>query len=108
MAWSTLYLTGKNNFQGEVLQNLKHSEASYLPGNSDDTDLLMLWVDEKAPLRDIKLAIGSKTVFKYRLQFFTDLDQYRAGKKKENLTSPREEAMIREMNNWEARYLHSA
>jgi hypothetical protein len=107
MAWSTLYITGKKDFQEEVLQNLRHSDVSYLPGTSGDADLLMFWVDEKAPLRDLKMAIGSKTVFKYRLQFFTDLDQHRADLKKEKLT-PREEAMIREMSNWEARYRHSA
>ncbi|MBL7872663.1 MAG: hypothetical protein JNM78_13690 [Cyclobacteriaceae bacterium] len=107
MAWSTLYITGKKDFQEEVLNNLRHSDVSYLPGSSGDTDLLMLWVDEKMPLRDIKVAIGSKTVFKYRLLFFTDLDQHRTDKNKERLT-PREEAMIREMSNWEARYRHSA
>jgi hypothetical protein len=107
MAWSTLYITGKKDFQEEVLQNLRHSDISYLPGNSDDTDLLMFWVDESTPLRDIKMAIGSKTVFRYRLQFFTDLDQHRAVTRKETLTT-REEAMIREMSNWEARYRHSA
>jgi hypothetical protein len=107
MAWSTLYISGKKEFQEEVLRNLRHSNVSYLPGSGGDPDLLMLWVDEKAPLRDIKLAIGSKTVFKYRLQFFTDLDQHKADKKKDKLT-PREEAMIREMSNWEARYRYSA
>lgn len=107
MAWSTLYITGKKDFQEEVLQTLRNSDVSYLPGSSGDTDLLMFWVDEMTPLRDIKMAIGSKVLFKYRLQFFTDIDQHRVDKKKESLT-PHEEAMIRKMSNWEARYRHSA
>jgi hypothetical protein len=107
MAWSTLYIKGNKGFQEEVLHTVRHSDISYLPGSSGDPDLLMFWVDEKMPIRELKIAIGSKTVFKYRLQFFTTPDQYQSDKKKERLT-PREEAMIREMSDWEARYLHSA
>jgi hypothetical protein len=107
MAWTTLYITGKPDFKEEVLQNLESSKISFLPGSDADENLFLVWVDENLPLRDLKKAIGSKTVFKYRLQFFTSLTQHQAEVNKESLT-PREEAMIREMNDWEGKYRHSA
>lgn len=107
MAWTTLYITGKPDFKEEVLQNLESSDISFLPGSDADENLFLVWVDENLPLRDFKKAIGSKTVFKYRLQFFTSLTQHQAEVNKETLT-PREEAMIREMNDWEVKYRHSA
>ena len=107
MAWTTLYITGKPDFKEEVLQNLESSDISFLPGSDADENLFLVWVDENLPLRDFKKAIGSKTVFKYRLQFFTTLTQHQTEVNKETLT-PREEAMIREMNDWEVKYRHSA
>ncbi len=109
MSWTTLYITGKPDFKEEILHNLDKSEISFLPGSTEgESDLVLLWVDENLPLRDLKKAIGSKTVFKYRLQFFTSLTQRQAQEKKEPLT-PREQAMIREMADWETRnYRHSA
>ena len=107
MAWSTLYITGKKDFQEEVIENLKNSDVPYLPGSSGESNLIMIWVDDKLPLRDLKIAIGSKTLFKYRLQFFTSPEQHHMEESKEKLTA-REEAMIREMSDWEARYRHTA
>ncbi len=107
MAWSTLYISGKKDFKEEVLENLKHSDVYYLPGSSGENNLIMIWVEEELPLRDLKIAIGSKTVFKYRLQFHTSPEHYQASESRDKL-SPREEAMILEMSDWEARCLHSA
>ncbi len=110
MSWITLYITGKSGFNEEVLSNLENSSISFLPGSTEgEKELVLLWVDEKLPLRDIKKAIGSKAVFKYRLQFFTSLSQRQAHEKKRETFTPREQAMIREMTDWETRkYRHSA
>jgi hypothetical protein len=107
MAWITLYITGKPDFKEEVQHQLERSDISFLPGTDSDENLFLVWVDETLPLRDLKKAIGSKIVFKYRLQFFTSLTQHKSEHKKESLT-PREKAMIREMKAWEGNYLHSA
>jgi hypothetical protein len=107
MAWTTLYITGKPDFKEEVLHNLESSKISFLPGSDPDENLFLIWVDETLPLRDLKKAIGSKTVFKYRLQFFTSLTQPLTKATNETFTA-REEDMIREMNDWEGRYRHSA
>jgi len=107
MAWSTLYIAGRKDFQSEVSEKLRDSDISYLPGSSGESSLIMIWVDETLPLRDLKIAIGSKTVFKYRLRFFSTPEEHQANGSQEKLTA-REQAMIREMSDWEARYLHSA
>jgi hypothetical protein len=107
MAWSTLYISGKKDFKEEVLENLNDSDVYYLPGSSGENNLIMIWVDEELPLRDLKIAIGSKTVFKYRLQFFTTPEQHQSEESRGKLTA-REEAMISEMSDWEARYRYSA
>jgi len=109
MSWTTLYITGKPAFREEVLRNLEDSKLSFLPGSTEgEKDLILLWVDENLPLRDLKKAIGSKTVFKYRLQFYSSLTQLQAEDKKDTLT-PREQAMIREMTDWESKkYRYSA
>ena len=34
----------------------------------------MFWIEDISKLRSLKIAIGSKLIFKHRLHFFTDLD----------------------------------
>jgi hypothetical protein len=108
MTWTTLYITGKPDFKDDVLDNLDKSGLSFLPGSSDDKNIFLIWVDETLPLRELKKAIGSKVVFKYRLQFFTSLAKHQEVLNKAPLT-PREQAMILEMKAWEgSKYRHSA
>ncbi|HOX83136.1 MAG TPA: hypothetical protein PLJ60_12865 [Chryseolinea sp.] len=74
MNWTTLYINGKSGFDKEVLRNLEHSGFDFLHGTSLESGVCLYWVDEKAKLRDFKMAIGSKTIFKYRLQFYTTVE----------------------------------
>lgn len=108
MSWTTLYIAGKLGFKEEVLKNLDDASFSYLPGNTEgESDLLLLWVDEALDLQTLKRAIGSKTLFKYRLHFYNTVNQV-PDKKTDPLTAG-EEALIRKMNEWEAeRFRHSA
>lgn len=75
MNWTTLYIEGKPGFDSEVLKNLEHSRFTFMHGTSLESGVCLYWVDEKASLRDFKMAIGSKTVFKYRLQFYTCIEE---------------------------------
>lgn len=108
MSWTTLYIAGKPGFKEEVLKNLDDASFSYLPGNTEgDSDLLLLWVDESLNLRDLKKAIGGKTLFRYRLHFYNTVNQ--VPDKKSDLLTAGEQALIRKMNEWEAeRFRHSA
>ncbi len=113
MEWVTVYISGKIGFKEEVLRNLAGSRFPFMPGTAENDSLCLFWMDERSSLRDFKKAIGSKTVFKYRLQFYSSLEKYNeAIKPKAEVTfSPQEKALIYKMSNWEATnrvYRHSA
>jgi hypothetical protein len=81
MQWITIYITGKDDFREEVARKLDNSDLKYMPGyngGSGNPDLFsdMYWIDEKVKLRELKEAIGSKLVWKYRLQFYTTLEAF--------------------------------
>lgn len=99
MEWNTVYVTGKPEFEKDVVDNLKDSGFLFMEGTKEG-DLTLFWIDEKATLRDFKKAIGSKTVFKYRLKFFTSQEQFLETSKKagsDNNFTPQEQALIRKM-----------
>ena len=104
MGWVTLYISGKPDFEQEVLHQLGRSGFSFLPGSSDESELALYWVNDTAKLRDFKKAIGAKTVFKYRLLFYPSVEAYHAELDKgtnPNAFTKHEKAMIRKMKAWE-------
>ncbi len=110
MSWNTIYITGKPGFKEEVSKSLEDSD-SVMPGSTgNDHEISLYWIDESIPLRELKKEIGSKIVFKYRLQFFGSLEELHRQQENNSSLTPREEAMIREMNEWQntQNYLHSA
>jgi hypothetical protein len=111
MSWNTLYITGKPGFKEKVLESLENSDLPIMPGSTgSDQDVILCWIDDTHSLHSYKKVIGSKVVFKYRLQFFNTEEEWLHLQKKKAKLSPREEAMIREMNHWQNTrdYLHSA
>lgn len=80
MGWTTVYITGKSDFREEVLKKLENSNVDFMPGNtgsSSDMDTHDLyWLDERIDLRKFKEAIGSKLIWKYRLRFFSSLEEF--------------------------------
>ena len=102
MNWNTIYVKGRDGFEKEVLNNLEHSDVSFMPGSTAELkDMSLFWIDERTTLRDFKKAITSKTILKYRLQFFRSLEEVESEEKKSDAFTPQEEAMIREMSDWE-------
>ena len=103
MEWITLYIAGKAGFKKEVVHNLEDSKLNYMQGAPENDSLCLFWIDERTSLRDFKMAIGSKTVFKYRLQFFPSIEKYYESirDKREVSFSPKEKALISEMSAWE-------
>jgi len=76
MGWVTVYARGKSGFQVEVLHNLRAAGFRFLPGFANERGLALFWIQEKADLRSFKKAIGSKTIFKYRLRFFPSVEEF--------------------------------
>lgn len=111
MGWITLYIQGKPGFQPEVLRQLEHSEIEFMHGTTPGDDTALYWVQEGTLLRDFKKAIGSKTVFKYRLFFFTSQESLtKFSTKDSNRFTAQEEAMVRMMSERQERnqYRHTA
>lgn len=104
MSWTTIYVAGKPEFEPQVTHHLERSGFPFLPGYMvGENGLAMYWINEKAKIRDFKKAIGARTIFEYRLRFFPSLEAYHEyeGQKVLPRFTPREEAMIREMNEWQ-------
>jgi hypothetical protein len=80
MNWTTLYITGKSDFRREVLDKLDDSQLDFMPGYVDGTSgsgiYDLYWIRENSDLREVKNAIGSKLIWKYRLRFFCDLEEF--------------------------------
>src|SRR5688500_3555502 len=80
MGWITVYITGKIDFRDEVLKKLEGSDVNFMPGYTGATSDMdthdLYWLDEKVDLRKFKEAIGSKVIFKYRLNFFSSLEAF--------------------------------
>lgn len=74
MSWSTVYIRGRAGFQKVVISKL---DTSWLQGSPETVgNLLMFWLPGNITLRDLKIAIGSKLILKYRLQFIINLNNY--------------------------------
>jgi hypothetical protein len=80
MNWTTLYITGRADFRDEVRDKLADSKLDFMPGYVDGSTgngiYDLYWINEHTKLRQVKEAIGGKLVFKYRLRFYTDLEEF--------------------------------
>jgi hypothetical protein len=105
MNWTTIYITGKQDFREEVRKKLEHVDLKFMPGylgSSPQTSVDDLyWLDSDTTLRTFKEAIGGKLIWKYRLRFFSGLEEfleYQESQKKAGLTAE-DLALIEEMRN---------
>jgi hypothetical protein len=79
MSWKTIYIVGRKGFYDEVLKNLEKSGIDFMVGyNTRDVSETheLLWIPERMALRKFKDAITARTIFKYRLRFFRELEDF--------------------------------
>lgn len=80
MNWNTLYITGRADFRETVRRKLEGSRLSHMPGYLDASlgrgTYDLYWVGESVPLRDFKEAVGAKLIWKYRLRFYPNLEEF--------------------------------
>ena len=80
MNWTTIYITGRPEFQADVRKKLEHSSLAFMPGYIDNTTTEvthdLYWLNDQTELREMKQAVGSKLVWKYRLIFHTSLEAF--------------------------------
>lgn len=106
MGWITVYITGKGDFREEVGSKLEDSDLKLMPGYTGgpagEGDLYhdLYWVDDRVSLRELKESIGSKTLFRYRLRFYSSLEAFiesQNTKKKSTEFTAEERALLNEM-----------
>ena len=103
MGWTTVYIRGKSGFEAEVLNNLQGSGLTFMPGYSNEKGLALYWIGEQEILRSFKMAISSKTIFKYRLRFFTNVEEFiesKHNREKELSNTQKRASVMRELNSW--------
>jgi hypothetical protein len=100
MNWTTIYISGKPGFEKEVSDNLESSDFEFMSGSLEDNGLALYWIGERAALREFKKAIGSKTVFKYRLRFYSSVEEFveTQNNVRSNSFTKEEQAMIKKMS----------
>ena len=80
MNWTTIYITGRRDFQAEVRKKLEHSDLDFMPGYVDNSTATvthdLYWLSDKTELRKLKEAVGGKLVWKYRLRFYASLEAF--------------------------------
>ena len=103
MSWVTIYITGKTDFRQEVRRKLEHSSIPHMPGYMETTpgqELADLyWLDGTVSLKQLKERIGAKLIWKYRLRFYTTLEDFMASREAapDAGFTAREREMITEM-----------
>ena len=80
MNWTTLYITGEGDFRDDVFRKLEGGDVDFMPGYLEPSAgrgfFDLYWINESTDLRELKRVIGSKLVWKYRLRFYTDLEEF--------------------------------
>jgi hypothetical protein len=97
--WEMIYISGKPGFINNLFKQLQHADIATLPGSTEGSQIAAIWVLKGTDLRELKIALGSKFVFKYRLRFFqsySDLTGIEEPKPQQNFTK-NEREMIRKM-----------
>lgn len=97
--WEMIYISGKPGFINNLFKQLQNADIPTLPGNTEGSQIAAIWVLKGTDLRKLKIALGSKFVFKHRLRFFqsySDLTGIEEPKPQQNFTK-NEREMIRKM-----------
>jgi hypothetical protein len=103
MKWNTIYITGIEDFWDDVNKKLNQSDLNFLTGyieqRPDSKFHGLYWLDNKVEMRQFKEAIGAKNIWKYRLNFFFELEYEKelGGKTEPTSFSEKEKALIKSM-----------
>lgn len=74
----TVYIKGKAKFKKHIRRALERSKLKdgidYVIGFGDK-QVYLIWIREDLGLRDFKLAITAKYIWKYRMKFFLNINE---------------------------------
>lgn len=74
----TIYITGIKKYRVSILKGLLKSDLiegkDFIEGSSG-YDHALYWLGDHVTLKDFKLAIGAKYIWKHRMRFFNTYDE---------------------------------
>lgn len=74
----TIYVKGIGKFKKKLKKGLDKSEliegTDYIEGNHNE-EFGLIWCRDDLSLRDLKLAISAKYIWKYRMRFYSTIEE---------------------------------
>ncbi len=74
----TIYIKGIKKYKVSLIKGLDKSNLKegkdYIQGLAGD-DYALYWLNDKITLKEFKLAVGTKFVWKHRMRFYNSLDE---------------------------------
>jgi hypothetical protein len=102
----TIYIKGIKKYKVSIIKGLNKSSLidglDYIQGLAGE-DYALYWLRENLELREFKLAIGAKFVFKHRMRFFNTIEEMNPPKRDDGLWS---ESEINLMDRIKKKYSH--
>lgn len=97
--WEMMYISGRPGFYPALLRHLQTSHFPFLPGSAEGNAVAAIWINQDSSVKDLKYAIGSKLIFKYRLRFYANHAELSGLRDQNDVKSftRQEREMIREM-----------
>ena len=76
MDWKSIYTAGKPGFSHEVFRGFKNLETDFMTGSFIEGVTYHYWIPQTFNLDDLKREIGAKQIFKFRIRFFLNEEDY--------------------------------
>lgn len=88
---TTVYIKGKSGYKHKVRKSLNKSKLTegdhYIEGVNSLHNTALYWITSRITLREFKLAITADIVWRYRLQFFENVEDLVVKKNDSTFTS---------------------
>lgn len=85
----TIYIKGIKKYKASLIKGLDKSNlidgVDYIQGLAGE-DHALYWLNENLSLREFKLAIGAKFVFKHRMRFYDTIEEMNPAKNEDGLS----------------------
>jgi hypothetical protein len=95
-----VYIIGNPGFT-QLLNKELHDNALYIRGQATvevpDKEVQLYWISNRTKLGDFKRAVGADLVWKYRLNFYFDLEKFTQGSDQTEEWSADEKALMKKV-----------
>jgi hypothetical protein len=95
-----VYIIGNPGFTEQLNKEL-HDNSLYIRGQATvevpEKEVQLYWIANRKCIRDFKRAVGADLVWKYRLSFYFDLEQFTQEPEKSEEWSADEKALMKKV-----------